>query len=132
MGETLEIWNVAKRMKEMAEILQGAAWMGVGIGIFLSMGILKQWKRRQNKSLLLVLLVGVAFSWLPGNEAVAKAAESAGTIYMERTDSTTSVCRERLEIYLQMTDCLSGIKKIRLWQNHILILDERLSPEYTD
>lgn len=132
MAETLEIWNVAKSMKEMAEILQGAAWMGVGIGIFLSMGILRQWKRRQNKSLLLVLLVGVAFLWMPGNEAAVKAAESAGRIYMERTDSTASVCRERLEIYLQMTDCLSGIKNIRLWQNHILILDERISPEYTD
>ena len=104
MAETLEIWNVAKRMKEMAEVLQGAAWIGVGIGIFLSMGLLRQWKRRKNKSLLIVLLMGVAFSWLPGNEAVAKAAESAGTIYMERTDSTASVCREHLEIYLKITD----------------------------
>ena len=132
MAETLEIWNVAKRMKEMAEVLQGAAWIGVGIGIFLSMGLLRQWKRRKNKSLLIVLLMGVAFSWLPGNEAVAKAAESAGIIYMERTDSTASVCREHLEIYLKITDNLSGIKNIRLWQNHILILDERISPEYTD
>ena len=132
MAETLEIWNVAKRMKEMAEVLQGAAWIGVGIGIFLSMGLLRQWKRRKNKGLLIVLLMGVAFSWLPGNEAVAKAAESAGIIYMERTDSTASVCREHLEIYLKITDNLSGIKNIRLWQNHILILDERISPEYTD
>ena len=30
MAETLEIWNVAKSMKEMAEILQGAAWMEIG------------------------------------------------------------------------------------------------------
>lgn len=132
MAETLEIWNVAKRMKEMAEVLQGAAWIGVGIGIYLSMRLLRQWKRRKNHSLLTVLLMGVAFSWLPGNEAVINAAESAGSIHMERIDSTASVCREHLEIYLKMTDYLSGIKNIRLWQNHILILDERISPEYTD
>ena len=90
MAETLEIWNVARRMKEMAEVLQGAAWIGVGIGIYLSMRLLRQWKRRKNNSLLMVLLMGVAFSWLLGNEAVAKAAESAGTIYMERIDSPSS------------------------------------------
>ena len=49
MAETLEIWNVAKRMKEMAEVLQGAAWIGVGIGIFLSMGLLRQWKRERTR-----------------------------------------------------------------------------------
>ena len=55
----------------MAEVLQGAAWIGVGIGIFLSMGLLRQWKRRKNKGLLIVLLMGVAFSWLPDNDLVS-------------------------------------------------------------
>lgn len=128
----MEIWNVAKKMKEAAEVLQGTAWIGVSIGIYLGIRLLKQWKQRKNNSLMIVLLMGLALFWLPGNEAVTNAAESAGTIYMERTDSTASVCREHLEIYLRITDYLSGIKNIRLWQNHILILDERISPEYTD
>ncbi|MGN0250241.1 MAG: hypothetical protein ACI4EH_02590 [Oliverpabstia sp.] len=123
---------MAKKMKEAAEVLQGTAWIGVSIGIYLGIRLLKQWKQRKNNSLMIVLLMGLALFWLPGNEAVANAAESAGTIYMERTDSTASVCREHLEIYLKITDYLSGIKNIRLWQNHILILDERISPEYTD